>query len=133
MVFALANHTKSAFFGFPLRPVNQDKLQCVLKGPRIIKFRNHLDIIQFFDDWITGRTKILRENAYQLSKTQLEENMQDRAMHEELTKHQSELLNTENQFLNHQVEFWNSKMDQPLNSHHLNWINYYKNNRTNFT
>ena len=43
--------------------------------------RNHLDIIQFFDDWITGRTKILRENAYQLSKTQLEEKIQDRAMH----------------------------------------------------
>ena len=39
MVFAIANHTKSAFFGFPLCPVNQDKLQCVLKGPRIIKFR----------------------------------------------------------------------------------------------
>ena len=52
---------------------------------------------------------------------------------EELTKHQSELLNTENHFLNHQVELWNSKMDQPLNSHHLNWLNYYKNNQTSFT
>ena len=46
-----------------------------------LEIRNHLDIIQFFDDWITGRTKILRENAYQLSKTQLEEKIQDRAMH----------------------------------------------------
>ena len=48
--------------------------------------RNHLDIIQFFDDWITGRTKILRENAYQLSKTQLEEKIQDRAMHVSFTE-----------------------------------------------
>ena len=46
-----------------------------------LETRNHLDIIQFFDDWITGRTKILRENAYQLSKTQLEEKIQERAMH----------------------------------------------------
>ena len=46
-----------------------------------LETRNHLDIIQLFDDWITGRTKILRENAYQLSKTQLEEKIQDRAMH----------------------------------------------------
>ena len=45
-----------------------------------------MDIIQFFDDWITGRTKILRENAYQLSKTQLEENIQDRAMHVSFTE-----------------------------------------------
>ena len=45
-----------------------------------------MDIIQFFDDWITGRTKILRENAYQLSKTQLEEKIQDRAMHVSFTE-----------------------------------------------
>ena len=46
-----------------------------------------MDIIQFFDDWITGRTKILRENAYQLSKTQLEEKIQDRAIHVSSIKH----------------------------------------------
>ena len=51
-----------------------------------LEIRNHLDIIQFFDDWITGRTKILRENAYQLSKTQLEEKIQDRAMHVSFTE-----------------------------------------------
>ena len=109
--------------------------------------RLHTDVIQFFDEYVTGRADFIRQNelnreAAEFNKHQIEERHHVRLhfyfsvfkpdlfnkliFQEELTNHKNELLNVTNQYLNSQVTFWTKKQDEPISLYHESWLTNYK-------
>ena len=109
--------------------------------------RLHTDIIQFFDEYVTGRADFIRKNELNREAAEFNKHLTEKRHHvrlrfyfsvfkpdlfnklifqEELTNHKIELFNLTNQYLNSQVTFWTKKQDQPISQDHESWLTNYK-------
>ena len=57
--------------GFPLCPKSSSILPCIVGMTKVMNFRLHIDVIRFFDEYITGRAKIIRKNNFTHQETLL--------------------------------------------------------------
>merc|ERR1712141_544242 len=105
---------------------SSSSLPCFLHAHNIVKFRLHTDIIQFFDEYVTGRADFIRQNELNREAAEFNKHHTEKRHHEELTNHKIELFNLTNQYLNSQVTFWTKKQDQPISQDHESWLTNYK-------
>ena len=67
--------------GFPLCPKSTSLLPCIVGMTKVMNFRLHIDIIRFFDEYITGRAKIIRKNDLTHQETLLLNEQMTRNLH----------------------------------------------------
>ena len=67
--------------GFPLCPKSTSLLPCIVGMTKVMNFRLHIDIIRFFDEYITGRAKIIRKNNLTHQETLLLNEQMTRNLH----------------------------------------------------
>merc|ERR1711881_99763 len=99
---------------------------CFLHAHNIVKFRLHTDIIQFFDEYVTGRADFIRKNELNREAAELDKHQTEEKHHKELTNHKKEYLNLTNQYLHSKVTFWTKKQDRPISRYHESWLTNYK-------
>ena len=112
--------------GYPICTKSSSLLPCIVGMTKVMNFRLHIDLIKFFDEYITGRSKIIRKNDLTHQQTLLDNEQMTRNLQDELTFHKTELLNVENQYLNHQLKFWTMLQDHPLTQNHESWLENYR-------